>query len=76
MVKAANEIEIGATSMQVSFGHLKNYIQYPATRQSPTAPCSTMMDVPAEDRDLLVKMIPEENYRNAEDVVRALMAKV
>lgn len=63
-------------TMAQSLTHLKNDVMYPADRKSLLATCNNMSDIPAEDRAWFTKTIPEGKYKNAQDVLGALLAKV
>jgi len=57
-------------------GHLKNHVSYPADKKTVIAACNNMVDVPEVDRAWFSKSLPEGNYRNAEEIIKALLAKV
>jgi hypothetical protein len=59
-----------------NLSHLKNHVKYPANKQQLVAACNNMMDVQKDDRDWFGMNLPQGNYNNAEDVLRALLAKV
>ncbi|MFQ5951133.1 MAG: hypothetical protein ACE5KH_03510 [Candidatus Geothermarchaeales archaeon] len=56
--------------------HLKHHIEYPADRKEVVEHCNNFSDVPKADSDWFSEKLPEGNYNNAEDVVRALLTKV
>ena len=62
--------------LSVGLGHLKNDVTYPSNRAGVLAACNNMSDVEPEDRDWITKALPEGNYRGANEVVTALLAKV
>ena len=62
--------------LQTSIEHLKHHVQYPADRKQVVGACNNFADVPKADSDWFSEKLPEGNYKNAEDVVRALLAKV
>lgn len=64
------------STIQTSLGHLKHHIEYPASRTEVVEACNGMEDLPAEDRAWFGGALPEGNYGNAEDVVKALLQKV
>jgi len=64
------------TNLAEELKHLKHHVNYRADRQQVVAACSNMMDVPAKDRDWFVKVLPEGNYRTADEVVSALLRKL
>ena len=56
--------------------HLKNHVEYPANKAAVLAACNGMADAPKEDSAWFAETLPEGDYRNADDVLRALLAKV
>jgi len=56
-----------------SIEHLKNDVSYPVTREELLKACNNMSDVATEDRQWVEKALPEGSYRNAADVIRALV---
>ena len=62
--------------MRSSLEHLKHHIEYPADRKQVVAACNNFSDVPKADSDWFSEKLPEGSYNNAEDVVRAILAKV
>ncbi len=64
------------SNLATELDHLKNHVEYPANKATVVAACNGMSDAPKEDSAWFVKTLPEGNYRNAEDVMRALLAKV
>lgn len=57
-------------------GHLKNHVDYPASRSEVVAACNNMSDLVEEDREWFSKNLPEGRYSKAEDVLTALLNKV
>jgi len=64
------------SNLASQLGHLKNHVEYPASRAVVVAACNGMADIPQDDRQWFTENLPEGNYRGADDVVRALLAKV
>ncbi len=64
------------STLATELDHLKNHVEYPANRAAVIAACNNMSDAPTEDSKWFAKTLPEGNYRNADDVLRALLAKV
>ncbi|MBM3897956.1 MAG: hypothetical protein FJ358_05470 [Thaumarchaeota archaeon] len=62
--------------IQTALDHLKNHIEYPATREEAVAACNNFMDVPKEDADWFAKNLPNGTYKKPEDLVVALLKKV
>ena len=63
-------------SLGQELGHLKNHVRYPANRSQVVAACNNMSDAPAEDKEWVMKSLPEGTYRSADEVVSALLRKV
>jgi len=63
------------TSLQEELGHIKNHVDYPASRQQVVEACNNMSDVPTHDREWVSKSLPDQTYRGPEDVINALMKK-
>ncbi len=61
-----------ATSLE----HLKNHIEYPASREQVVAACNNMSDVPADDRDWFSDNLPAGTYSNAGEVLSAILEKI
>ena len=64
------------STMAEELAHLKNHVKYPASRAQVVQACNDMSDVPAPDKEWVQKNLPEGTYRNATDVVGALLTKV
>jgi len=64
------------SNLAAELGHLKNHVQYPADKKAVVAACNGMSDAPQADRDWFAKTLPEGQYRSAEEVAKALLAKV
>ncbi len=56
--------------------HIKNHVDYPASRTEVVEACNNMSDVPSDDRDWFSKTLPEGTYKTADEVVSALLTKV
>jgi hypothetical protein len=63
------------SNLAEELGHIKNHIDYPATKQEVIAACNNMSDVPSDDKEWVSKSLPEQTYRAPEDVVAALLKK-
>ncbi|MGD0478471.1 MAG: hypothetical protein ABSB29_09955 [Nitrososphaerales archaeon] len=57
-------------------GHLKHHVQYPASRSQVVAACNNMSDVSEGNRDWFSKNLPEGTYKNATEIMGALLTKV
>ena len=64
------------SNFATELAHLKNHVTYPANRAAVVAACNNMADAPKEDSAWFAQTLPEGNYQNADDVLRALLAKV
>ncbi len=63
-------------SFETSLEHLKNHVEYPASREEVVAACNSMSDVPTDDRDWFVNHLPAGNYNNADEVLSAILEKI
>lgn len=64
------------SNLATELDHLKNHVTYPADKAAVVAACNGMADVPKDDSAWFAENLPEGNYGNAEDVMRALLARV
>ena len=64
------------SNLATELDHLKNHVEYPTNKAGVIAACNGMADAPKEDSAWFAKTLPEGNYRTADDVMRALLAKV
>lgn len=62
-------------SLQQELGHIKNHVNYPATRDQIVQACNNMSDVPSKDKDWVSKNLPNQTFGGPEDVMNALMEK-
>jgi hypothetical protein len=65
-----------ATTMATELGHLKNHVKYPASRDQVVAACNNMSDSEPANKEWVMKNLPDGNYRNAGEVLNALLTKV
>ncbi len=56
--------------------HLKNHVEYPASRDEVVQACNNMSDFPADDRDWFTEKLPAGTYNSPSDVLSALLGKV
>jgi hypothetical protein len=63
------------SNLQEELGHIKNHINYPASRQEVVEACNNMSDVPSADKEWVSNSLPDQTYRAPEDVVNALLRK-
>ena len=61
------------SKLQEELDHIKNHVDYPASKQQVVAACNNMSDVPSEDKEWVSKSLPEQTYKGPEDVVNALL---
>jgi hypothetical protein len=63
-------------NLATELSHLKSHVQYPASRAQVIAACNKMHDLPREDAQWFERTLPEGTYKNANDVVAALLTKL
>ncbi len=63
------------SNLQEELGHIKNHIDYPATKQQVVEACNNMSDMPSDDKEWVSKSLPDQTYGGPEDVVGALLKK-
>ena len=63
-------------SLRAAMEHVKNDVMYPTDRNGVVTACNGMSDLPQSDRDWFAKTLPEGKYRSADDVLKAVLAKV
>lgn len=63
-------------SFETSLDHLKNHVEYPASRDEVVAACNNMSDVPADDRDWFSDNLPAGTYENPAQVLTAILGKI
>lgn len=59
-----------------SLDHLKNHVQYPASRDEVVQACNNMADFPADDRDWFNEKLPTGTYDGPSDVLTALLGNI
>ena len=52
--------------------HLQRHVVYPASRKEIIEACNMMTDIPQNDKEWFEKNLPDWNYRNADEVLRAV----
>jgi len=52
--------------------HLRKHIVYPASKKEIIEACNMMADVSPEDKEWFEKNLPERDYYNPDDVIKAL----
>lgn len=57
-------------------GHLKSHVPYPASRAQVVEACNNNSHADRDDAEWMAKALPEGTYRNANEVVSALLNKV
>ena len=62
-------------SLQEELGHLKTHVNYPAKKAQVLAACAGMHEGRAEVEAWVKKALPEGTYRNANEVLAALLQK-
>ena len=63
------------STLAQELAHLKNHVQYPASRTQVVQACNNMSDVPAPDKEWFEKNLPDGNYSSPADVVNALISQ-
>ena len=56
-------------------GHLKSHVSYPATRKQVIEACNNNMHADKSDAEWMAKVLPEGTYKNAGEVLTALLTK-
>ncbi|MGD6852589.1 MAG: hypothetical protein ACQCN6_11070 [Candidatus Bathyarchaeia archaeon] len=56
--------------------HIKNDVQYPATKDDIMRACSNISDVPAREREWLDLNIPNRTFGDPTEVIIALFDKI
>lgn len=49
--------------------HIREHLDYPATKQELVQACNMMSDVPPADREWFNEHLPEGTYNSPEDVI-------
>lgn len=52
--------------------HLREHVNYPASKQQLAEACNRMSHTPHEDRDWFMKTLPDKTYKSADEVMGAL----
>jgi len=52
--------------------HLQKHTVYPTNRNEIIESCNKLMDIPQEDKERFEKYLPDWNYKNADEVIRAI----
>jgi len=52
--------------------HVKKHVQYPATREAILAACADTPEFSADEKAWFAKTLPPGNYKNADEVIKAL----
>ena len=53
-------------------GHIREDMEYPATKRAILEACNKMEHVPKADRDWVAKNLPDRTFKNADEVIKAL----
>lgn len=73
---------IGASNVGImgkfaeELGHLKSHVPYPASREQVVAACNNNMHADRDDAEWMARALPRGTYKNANEVLTALLAKV
>jgi hypothetical protein len=66
-------MEVIVLEMKKEVGeHLRKHIVYPTTKKEIVEACNHMMDIPDVDKQEFERLLPDWNYRNADEIVRAV----
>ncbi len=52
--------------------HIKEHLEYPATKEQLTKACNNMYEVPKSDKEWFEKNLPEGTYQNADEVIKVV----
>lgn len=52
--------------------HVREHMQYPATKQDLVQQCNMMSDVPDDDRQWFQNNLPDGTYNSADEVIQKL----
>jgi len=61
---------------QTGLDHLKNHVEYPATREEAIAACNGATDMPKADSEWFAKSLPKGTYKTPTDILNALLKQV
>ncbi len=64
------------SGMKTGLEHLKNHVEYPATKSDIMTACNNLSDVPQADKDWFEKNLPDRTYKNAEEVLTAIIESI
>lgn len=59
-----------------ALSHIKNDVQYPASKEDIMRACANISEVPAQERDWLELNIPNRTFDDPEEVIIALFDKL
>ena len=51
--------------------HVREHVNYPATKSVIVETCNKMMEVPKDDKEWFERTLPERTYRDPDEVIRA-----
>ncbi len=52
--------------------HIKEHLEYPATKEQLIQACNNMGEVPKSDKEWFETNLPEGTYQNADEVITAV----
>lgn len=52
--------------------HIREHLEYPATKKDLVTACNNMMDVPKEDKEYFEKNLPDRVYNSPDEVIKVL----
>jgi len=54
--------------------HVREHVNYPATKSLIVESCRGMEEVPRENKELFERFLPERTYRDSDEVIKAIRA--
>ncbi len=64
------------SGMKTGLEHLKNHVEYPATKNDIVTACNNLSDIPQADKEWFEKNLPDRTYNNAEEVLAAVVESI
>jgi len=52
--------------------HIKEHVDYPATKKSLVEACNNMTEIPDDDKKWFIDNLPDKEYKSPGEVMRAL----
>lgn len=64
------------SSVKDALNHIKNDVDYPASKQDIMQACSGFSEVSKNERDWFDNTLPDRTYNNPDEVIRAIFDKI